>query len=372
MLAAVACIATSAAANDNLVFTVTFDPATSSALGRHGLEVKSHILAAAHMWASVMGGKGATISIFVECANIPRASGRSVTSSYVGTVGGVRVFEQGAAAEIRTGIDPNVGQYDIEMVFSPSYVADTLWFDPDPVARTEPIPEGRIDAMSVMLHELGHALVYNGWSDGVTGATSGTYMSTWDRWLTVDSGKILFTGPSVRLSWGGAPDETMGNPFHWGNASTARPAPSPVPDVADGAPWRWDERAGIWCPPPPRVRDDAAIGIRPSDRAGTDPPLLSQLMNGVVFYYQQRYYISPLDIAALRDCGLTPLPPACPGDINLDGEVNTLDLATVLGAFGTCPGDRLYTPPADIDTDNPCVTTNDLAVVLSHFGQGCN
>ena len=38
-------------------------------------------------------------------------------------------------------------------------------------------------------------------------------------------------------------------------------------------------------------------------------------MNGIVFLYQARYYISPLDLAILQDCGITE---AIPGDLKAD------------------------------------------------------
>jgi hypothetical protein len=37
----------------------------------------------------------------------------------------------------------------------------------------------------------------------------------------------------------------------------------------------------------------------------TDPDLAMDLMNGIAFEYSHRYYISPLDVAILRDCGMT-------------------------------------------------------------------
>jgi len=52
------------------------------------------------------------------------------------------------------------------------------------------------------------------------------------------------------------------------------------------------------------------------------------------------------------------------GDINRDGVVNGVDLATILGAWGTCGAGSC---PADIDRDG-LVNGVDLAVVLSNWG----
>ncbi len=59
--------------------------------------------------------------------------------------------------------------------------------------------------------------------------------------------------------------------------------------------------------------------------------------------------------------------PACVGDLNHDGQVNTADLTTLLGLFGQSvpPG-----TPADID-HNGVVNTADLTALLGRFGQGC-
>ncbi|MBN8643843.1 MAG: hypothetical protein J0L61_01210 [Planctomycetes bacterium] len=63
---------------------------------------------------------------------------------------------------------------------------------------------------------------------------------------------------------------------------------------------------------------------------------------------------------------LPPVPP-CPGDLNLDGLVNTADLAIFLGSFGlpALPGDR-----ADLNHDG-VINTLDLAIFLGAFGQPC-
>lgn len=58
----------------------------------------------------------------------------------------------------------------MDIVFGSAYFQNKLWFDPDPAVRTAPIPANRIDAFSVVLHELGHAIAYSGWADGQGGA----------------------------------------------------------------------------------------------------------------------------------------------------------------------------------------------------------
>jgi hypothetical protein len=49
--------------------------------------------------------------------------------------------------------------------FNTNYLRDELWFDLNPNPRTGPVPTNCTNAMSVCLHEIGYALVYNGWVD---------------------------------------------------------------------------------------------------------------------------------------------------------------------------------------------------------------
>jgi 6-phosphogluconolactonase (cycloisomerase 2 family) len=65
------------------------------------------------------------------------------------------------------------------------------------------------------------------------------------------------------------------------------------------------------------------------------------------------------------------IPPApCPGDADGDRDVDLSDLAALLSAYGTCPGDANYIPGADLDGVE-CVTLADLAELLAHYGVTC-
>jgi hypothetical protein len=192
-----------------------------------------------------------------------------VTSSFAYDNGAYNVFEQGAAAEVRTGVDPNGATADIELVFSSGYLMSELWFDPDPVARTAAVDPSRTDAMSVMLHELGHAFAFNGWRDPFTGALPGDYQSTFDEQVVIDGTNFYFTGANAQAVYGGPVPVTFGNINHIGN-DAPRPGSDLIPD----------------------------------------------LMNGVVFFRGVRYDISALDLAIAEDTGLAlraaavPAPPA--------------------------------------------------------------
>jgi len=57
------------------------------------------------------------------------------------------------------------------------------------------------------------------------------------------------------------------------------------------------------------------------------------------------------------------------GDLDGDGDVDLSDLATLLGAYGTCEGDPTYDPDADLDGSG-CIDLADLAALLGNYGTG--
>ncbi len=153
-----------------------------------------------------------------------RSTGYSATSAFVNNLGGVNVFEQSVANEIRTGVDPNGTMPDLYLIFEPSYLTGELWFDPNPQARTAPVPANKTDAYSVLLHELTHALGFNGWRDSTTAAVPGSppYESTFDQWETFDGTNLYFNGPAAEAVYGGPVPITYGNNWHIGNSRHAR------------------------------------------------------------------------------------------------------------------------------------------------------
>src|SRR5208282_4760680 len=169
--------------------------------------------------------------------------------------------EQGWASLLRTGRHLNNEQSDVEIAFQTAYVMREFWWDPDPTARTAPVPSGRLDALSVILHELGHAMAFNGWIDPQSGKLSGRYMSTYDRWVQWDGRDFHFDGPNATKIYGKPIllAHTVNNYHHLG-----------------------EERADV----------------------PTDLLLRNDLMTGYHFQWARRYSVSPLDIAILKDCGI--------------------------------------------------------------------
>ena len=244
-------------------------------------QISAGVTAAAADWSSHIANTSGAIRLQVNFTNESTASAGSYSTHYVGTDGAINVFEQGALAHVTNGYtDPN-SPYDAVLNIGAAYLTNTLWFDPNPSQRTAAIPANRVDAQSVFLHEIGHMLVFNGFRNLTNGTLPGNYESTFDRSTTFDGTNYYFNGPNATAVYGGAVPLTYGNIFHVGNASP-RPGSNLIPD----------------------------------------------LMNGVVYYYQNRYSISALDLAMAADTGIRLNAVPEPGSIVLVG----IGLVVAIGA----------------------------------------
>ncbi len=220
--------------------------------------IDSHAKAAGARWGSNFSGNTSLQLEVVFSDSIPRATGGSVTSAFVANRGGFNIFEQGVGAEIRTGTDPNGASPDLRFTFNSNYLRNELWFDSNPFTRVAIVPSNRTDAVSVFLHEFGHAIAFNGWQDSFNGTYPGDYKSNFDERKTFNGNDFFFNGSSATSLYGGPVPVTFGNATHLGN-DAPRPGSDLIPD----------------------------------------------LMNGVVFNRGTRYDISPLDLAILSDTGFT-------------------------------------------------------------------
>ncbi len=254
----------STCAHAGLSFDVNFnDPGGAYAAYYAG--IAGNVISAGNQWASHFNApsQNTTLSVSIGFAPIATGNGTSATTNYVHTWNGIPTFEQSAAYEIRTGIDPNGAAADIFFnLGTQGYLQSELWFDTTPDDRLDDaVPIGQTDARSVFLHEFGHAFGFNGWRDGKTGFLPGAYQSTFDAQTvlfgTPQGDTLFFTGPQAQTVYGGLVPLSFGNYGHVGNQ--------------DG-------------------------------RTGGN--LVPDLMNGIVFLRGTRYDISALDLAILADIGL--------------------------------------------------------------------
>lgn len=240
----------------SMTYSVSFNDPFSQATSLYSA-IDSHVAAALAVWGSALGGS-ANVAVQVDISSAtPRATGASVASGFVRAVGSYNIFEQGLAYELRTGLDPNGAAADVVLTFNPNYLANELWFDPNPLLRSATVASNRTDAMSVFLHEFGHAIGFNGWGDAVTGVPPATYRSTWDELVSFNGANTFFNGARAVSLYGAPVPITYGDNFHLGNLPG--PGASLVPD----------------------------------------------LMNGVLFNRGTRYNVSTIDLAILSDLGVT-------------------------------------------------------------------
>jgi hypothetical protein len=223
--------------------------------------IRENILVAAEMWTSLVVTKSSSIEIEFKFQPWPaRGAGRSLTAVPFGgeKVNGMSLLEEGMPHELRTGNDPNGSSPDVEVILDPEY-AKTIWWDPKPRTRKRPMSINKLDAVSVIAHELGHAMGFNGRIDPKSGQPTNGEISTYDRWVEFDGKNFFFNGPAATKAFGKKIplSKTQNNYHHFGE-------------------------------PGPKL----------------DRKLKDALMNGIFMEYGKRYFVTDLDIAVLSDCGL--------------------------------------------------------------------
>lgn len=241
--------------------------------------VASNVSAAIDAWGRWLEpAAGASLDVIVQFGAVSTATGRSVASSFARRQGAFNVFDQGAMGEIRTGVDPNGADVDAEIILGRDYSINDMWFDPSPASRSLPVPAGRVDAVSVFIHEVGHALAFNGWRDPLTGGLPGDFMSAFDAHVAPLGGALGFFGPEAMQAFGGPVPLTPGALSHLGGFFDAR--------------------------------------------------FSDEIMNGSSIARGRRYSLSNLDLAILRDIGA----PVRAGTIPAPGALAGLAIGVALTA----------------------------------------
>lgn len=117
--------------------------------------------------------------------------------------GTYRVVTQGAAARL-LGVDlGDITQPDISLFINPANLGGRLWFDPDPEARTAAVPEDKIDAVTALTREVGHALGFVSFLNAVTAEQSAKVETTFDEHVVQGGANPFFTGAQAEAVYGG-------------------------------------------------------------------------------------------------------------------------------------------------------------------------
>ncbi|MCB1985407.1 MAG: hypothetical protein H6936_00635 [Burkholderiales bacterium] len=168
------------------------------------------------------------VQINIDETSTGRFSGTGPVHEYLGKINGIDTWENASITESRTGIDidPETPEFIISIDPNSSYL-DTLWWDPTPRTQTtDEIPANKIDAFSVVLHEILHGLGISGWLDWNTGKHTGNYQSIWDSFITIENGQAYFTGPHATEFVGEFVEVRLGGSqgvYHLGSANTQQP-----------------------------------------------------------------------------------------------------------------------------------------------------
>ena len=211
------------------------------------------------LWSEVLTGD-AVLSVRVELleqTSSGRAQGGWGNGTNIGQVDGVNLIIGAPSRELQTGEEVPGTSYDVLLQFSRDYLLNELFLDPTPGTRDD-IPGERTDGLSVVLHEIGHALGMIGYYNTTTN-NQGAFASTYDLRRFDLEGEDYFSGPNVEALLGGPLELTHGNYAHYGNSG---------------------------------------------EFPGSNPDPLLGLMNGVTFYRGYAYMIGELDLAIMADLGL--------------------------------------------------------------------
>ncbi len=200
----------------------TFSIVEDASVGASGVSsgvitsVKNNILAAAELWNRYFSQGAFDIKIELAFANLPGstlATGGSGLSFVGGEGPGLEVWKVDSMEEYITGSEVGGTGVDITItVDTPLLQGGEFFFDPDPFARTAPVPFGKSDFMSVMLHELGHGFGYlsinsagmDAVDDTDTSDSGFIDLTPFDVWVDPDApGGRSFVGPSATAIFGG-------------------------------------------------------------------------------------------------------------------------------------------------------------------------
>jgi hypothetical protein len=180
--------------------------------------------------------------------------------------GGIDLVELGPVNEIRTGIDPNGIEPDAQITWGGDFLLTGQFFFSTDDERT--VPSGRIDALAVILHELGHPL---------------GFLSLLDR-STGEPGQVPFLDNRVAITTlDQYVDNSFGFPAFW-------PGLGSVTDQ-------------VYQPVPMSLLTGAHYGSENNTFTGAGA-VLDDLLMSAVYGPELRPGIGEIDLAILADMGL--------------------------------------------------------------------
>lgn len=163
---------------------------------------------AAGLWLSTYVSGTGTIDVELRFdADTATMSAHSVDTQFVGTGKAqdgktYRLYEDGVAAEIRSGVDVNGAKPDAIINVGTTNLDRYYWFD-ESLGSADDIPRDKTDGFRIMLHELLHTMGFNGWlaNGGHTDPTASA-ASLFDRLVRFDGERSYFVGEHASKAYG--------------------------------------------------------------------------------------------------------------------------------------------------------------------------
>ncbi len=167
---------------------------------------QANLNTAGQLWSSKIEAaatSSVTIEVSVTPANLGNTTLAQTTTTGLNSGG---YLEPYALFESRTGIDPNGTTADFAIAFSTAFLQSTsAFFDPTGLLRNDPVPNGKVDVVSVALHELGHGLGFNTArnSNGTIPAPALPWLfDTKVRVIAPSISDLAFDAPRARAAYG--------------------------------------------------------------------------------------------------------------------------------------------------------------------------
>ena len=181
--------------------------------------------AALDAWSSYTTGKG-TVDVQLNLVSLRGgflADAGPALELAVDKDGARTVTQSNVITELLTGLDVNGAAPDLTINVNADLLS-SLYLNPAPSSGGT-IPRGKYDAVTILTHELGHALGVSGARDPATGALPANTETTWDRLVALQpDGTAFFTGAAAQTVYGGpVPVTTLKNGeqyYHLANSAS--------------------------------------------------------------------------------------------------------------------------------------------------------
>lgn len=268
-------------------FTITLVGEEDSGLTEAQLDQVAELtLVAANIWGRYIDAPGVTLGIrLILTTETQTASARSRPTDTIETMtDGTEVFTYESILKLQTGVDVDELNEELLIQLNPERF-DGFFFDPDPENRSSEVSfEDARDFISLMIHEIGHTLGFNGAGlrQPLVEIPNLLRQSVFDTFVEEIDGIVVFTGPNVRAVAGrnielngvgdGEAREELVSLYHLGNR--------------------------------PRVLTDSPLTFSDSPLADVGSDLSPSPLSGFGLANGARYYPTAIDIAILADLGV--------------------------------------------------------------------